>query len=79
MAATAAISSSTIFATPGANGVSAVHHLVAAGDLLLDLETQVGKRGPPRRDDVPGLRQALTVIDRYVDDYIARARLKPAA
>ena len=27
----------------------------------------------------PGLRQALTVIDRHVDDYIARARLKPAA
>jgi hypothetical protein len=27
----------------------------------------------------PALRQALTVIDRHVDDYIARARLKPAA
>ena len=27
----------------------------------------------------PGLRQALTVIDHHVDDYIARARLKPAA
>jgi hypothetical protein len=27
----------------------------------------------------PGLRQALTVIDRHVEDYIARARLKPAA
>ena len=27
----------------------------------------------------PGLRQALAVIDRHVDDYVARARLKPAA
>ena len=27
----------------------------------------------------PGLRHALAVIDRHVDDYIARARLKPAA
>ena len=27
----------------------------------------------------PALRQALTVIDRHVDDYITRARLKPAA
>ena len=27
----------------------------------------------------PALRQALTVIDRHVDDYIARARLKHAA
>ena len=27
----------------------------------------------------PALRQALTVIDHHVDDYIARARLKPAA
>jgi hypothetical protein len=27
----------------------------------------------------PGLRQALAVIDRHVEDYIARARLKPAA
>ena len=27
----------------------------------------------------PGLRQALAAIDRHVDDYIARARLKPAA
>jgi hypothetical protein len=25
------------------------------------------------------LRQALTVIDQHVEDYIARARLKPAA
>jgi hypothetical protein len=27
----------------------------------------------------PGLRRALAVIDRHVDDYIAKARLKPAA
>ena len=27
----------------------------------------------------PALRQALTVIDRHVEDYIVRARLKPAA
>ena len=27
----------------------------------------------------PGLRQALAVIDHHVEDYIARARLKPAA
>ena len=27
----------------------------------------------------PALRQALTVIDRHVDHYIAGARLKPAA
>ena len=27
----------------------------------------------------PGLRQALAAIDRHVDDYIAQARLKPAA
>ena len=27
----------------------------------------------------PALRQALTVIDHYVEDYIAQARLKPAA
>jgi hypothetical protein len=27
----------------------------------------------------PGLRRALAVIDRHVEDYIARARLKPAA
>jgi hypothetical protein len=27
----------------------------------------------------PGLRRALAVIDRHVDDYIARARFKPAA
>ncbi|MEU5942305.1 hypothetical protein ABZ807_24680 [Micromonospora sp. NPDC047548] len=27
----------------------------------------------------PALRQALTTIDHYVDDYIARARLKTAA
>ncbi|HYZ57389.1 MAG TPA: hypothetical protein VE733_28335 [Streptosporangiaceae bacterium] len=27
----------------------------------------------------PALRQALAVIDHHVDDYIARARLKPAA
>ena len=27
----------------------------------------------------PALRQALTIIDRHVDDYIARARLKHAA
>jgi hypothetical protein len=27
----------------------------------------------------PALRQALAVIDRHVDDYITRARLKPAA
>jgi hypothetical protein len=27
----------------------------------------------------PGLRQALAVIDHHVDDYIVRARLKPAA
>ena len=27
----------------------------------------------------PALRQALTVIDHHVEDYIARARLKPAA
>jgi predicted MarR family transcription regulator len=27
----------------------------------------------------PALRHALALIDRHVDDYIARARLKPAA
>jgi hypothetical protein len=27
----------------------------------------------------PGLRRALAVIDRHVDDYITKARLKPAA
>jgi len=27
----------------------------------------------------PGLRRALAVIDRHVDDYISKARLKPAA
>ena len=27
----------------------------------------------------PALRQALTVINHHVEDYIARARLKPAA
>ena len=27
----------------------------------------------------PALRQALTVIDHHIEDYIARARLKPAA
>jgi hypothetical protein len=27
----------------------------------------------------PALRQVLAVIDHHVDDYIARARLKPAA
>jgi hypothetical protein len=30
-----------------------VHHRVAAGDFLLDLEMQVGERGAPRRDDMP--------------------------
>jgi hypothetical protein len=33
--------------------------------------------GQPRAP--PELRRALAVIDRHVDDYIARTRLKPAA
>ncbi len=34
---------------------------------------------PDQPQAPPALRQALTVIDHHVDDYIARARLKPAA
>jgi predicted MarR family transcription regulator len=41
--------------------------------LLRPLAAADQPQAPPR------LRQALTVIDRHVEDYITRARLKPAA
>jgi hypothetical protein len=47
-----------------------------AAGLVLDAVDLARRSGLPA---AARLGQALTVIDRHVEDYIARARLKPAA
>src|SRR5689334_18543890 len=47
-----------------------VHHLVAVDDLLQDLVAQVGKCGPPCRDDVPHRRMAAGLPDAEVRELV---------
>jgi hypothetical protein len=48
----------------------AEHHLIVVDDLLLDFEAQVGKCGPPRRDDVPHRRVAACLPDSEVGELV---------
>ena len=47
-----------------------VHHLVVVDNLLLDLEAQVGERGPPHRDDVPHSRVTAWPPDAEVGEVV---------
>jgi hypothetical protein len=48
----------------------AEHHLIVVDDLLLDVGVQVGKCGPPRRDDVPYRRVAAWLPDAEVGELV---------
>jgi transposase len=52
-----------------------VHHRVAAGDFLLDLDVQVGKRRAPRRDDVPQRGLAARSPDAEVGEVVVNQLL----
>jgi len=54
----------------GAPQQDAEHHLIVVDDLLLDFITQVGKRGPPCRDDVPHRRLAAWPPDAEVGELV---------
>src|SRR6266567_1334961 len=46
------------------------HHLVLVNNLVLDLEAQVGERGPPHRDDVPHPRMTAWLPNAEVSEIV---------